>query len=163
MEEDEIGNKDRLEEARKRDAAKKTKNSEVSTVKSSSDLAKNVSNPFSGLSLLKQIDMFNDMPYFSALGAALIKDISDFIGIGSLPGIGTVITICCSIFIGMMMFLGGAGEKRKIAKGWIKKFLTLVGGTIVEILPGIDFLPVETMTAGLVYIWVLSDRKSSRE
>jgi hypothetical protein len=110
---------------------------------------------------MKQIDMLADMPYFFAIAAAVLKDISDFAFIGSLPGVGTAISICCSIFIGMMVYLGGSGEKRKVAKGWMKKVLALMGGTFAEILPGIDFIPVETIMAVAIYIMVLSERKNS--
>jgi len=60
---------------------------------------KNISTPMGAFSLRKQVNIFDDMPYIIALIAALLKDALDLAFIGSLPGIGTVITICCSILI----------------------------------------------------------------
>ena len=118
--------------------------------------------PMEGLSLLKQINLMGDFPYMLAFFSALLKDISDFVLIGSLPGVGTVLSICCSIFIVMMMLIVGAGEKKKVAGTWVKKIITLSGGTILEMLPVIDFIPVETLTVGGLYLMTLVDRKNSQ-
>jgi hypothetical protein len=104
------------------------------------------------------------MPYIIALIAALLKDALDLAFIGSLPGIGTVITICCSILIFFMMLLSGSGQRRKMARGMIKKGLLLLGGTIVEMIGfGINFFPIETFTVALVYLMELSERKKAAQ
>ena len=138
--------------------------SKNSSVKDTSNLAKDISamkTPMGALSLTKQINLLADAPYVAAIGAALLKDILDEVMIGSLPGLGTVLTICCSIFIGMMMLLVSGTGKRKNASSAMKKIATLVGGTIVEIIPGINFIPIETATVIFIYFMVLSERKNS--
>ncbi len=113
------------------------------------------------LSLPKYIEWGNDWPYFLALLAGILKDLLDFVGIGSLPAIGTVISICISIFIGFMMLLAGSSGKRKIVKGVMKRYLTLIGGTIAELLFGLNFLPIETIMVIAIYIMVLAERKQA--
>ena len=125
--------------------------------KNANDLKKAVS-PVGMFKLASRINILTDMPYMFAIGAGLFKDILDFGFLGSLPVVGTVLTICASIFIFMMMILAGTSKKHKSFKGSIKKGGMLIGGTIVEILFGINFLPVETLTAGLLYFTDLSER-----
>lgn len=88
-----------------------------------------------------------------ALMAAILKDLLDYVGIGSLPAIGYVVTICVSFVIGLMVFIAGSGsKKRNRAKSLIKKLVTLGGGTIVEsLLFGLNFLPIETLTVIVLY------------
>jgi hypothetical protein len=151
----------RLKKAREGDGGKK-KNANAQTIKELNNLRKNVS-PMGALSLTSQIDFLGDIPIFMAFLAAILKDVSDFAFIGSLPGLGSVISICCAIFIAMMVFLVGAGEKKKITGKWMKKLLTQVGGMILELIPAINFIPVETITVGVVYFLILSDRKNAKE
>lgn len=120
------------------------------------------STPAGAFSLWSQVSIFEDIPYVIAFGAAILKDALDLAFIGSLPGIGTVITICASILIFFMMLLSGAGQKKKMAKGMIKKGLTLIGGTIAEMIGfGLNFFPIETATVLLVYLMELADRKKA--
>lgn len=126
------------------------------------DAAK-IATPMGALSVLKQVDFLGDIPYALAIGAAILKDISDTVFVGSLPGLGTVISILCSIFIFMMMLLVGAGEKRKMAMGIIKKGLVIFAGTLLEFIPGLNFVPIETVVAGMVYFMALSERKHSKD
>ncbi len=88
-----------------------------------------------------------------ALTAAMLKDLLDFVGIGSLPAIGYVVTLCVSSVIGIMVFIAGSGsKKRNRAKSLIKKLVTLGGGTVVEsLLFGLNFLPIETLTVIVLY------------
>lgn len=142
--------------------------------KSKIEKAKNITNlttPLGAVSLLGQINFLSDIPYAAALGAAMLKDLVDLAFIGSLPGIGTVITICCSIFIAMMFFLAGISEgtikkARRLAKGkafqkTVIRMLAIITGTTIEFLPGIDFFPVESAIVVIVYTWTLMDRKNS--
>jgi hypothetical protein len=153
--------KERLQNARKSGNGGK-KAATGQSLQDAKNLGKNVS-PVATLSLFKQIDFTGDIPYAIALLMAVLKDISDFVFIGSLPGLGTVISICCSIFIWMMMFIVGAGEKKKVAGKWIRKILTLLGGTVGEMITAINFLPIETIMVGFLYYMVLSDRKNAKE
>jgi len=117
----------------------------------------------SGLALLRHIDMFKDWLFLLAFFAALLKDISDFALIGSFPGWGTVISLCCSILIFFLILLAGAGEKRSSTKAMVKKIMTMMGGTLAEFLPGINFLPIETIIVIYIYIIVLAERKTAEE
>jgi hypothetical protein len=114
--------------------------------------------PMGAFSVLKQIKFLADLPYAAALGAAILKDLLDLVFIGSLPGVGTVITILCSIFIFMMMLLVGSGNKKKAVSGMFKKGGLILGGTLVEFLPGLDFLPIETLTVAGIYYLTLVER-----
>lgn len=109
--------------------------------------------------LLKQIDLINDMPFFAAIGAAILKDVLDGFLTAYLPPLDFIAAIFASSFIGMMMFLAGAGEKRKLAQNAIKKIFTLVAGTTLEMIPLLDAMPFETITILFIYGWTLLDRQ----
>ncbi len=103
-----------------------------------------------------------DIFFIFAIVMAALKDISDFPGVGSFPVTGTVITIMASITIIVGMLVSGnyrSGKKNKSnVKRAIKKWGTLAGGTIMEMLFGINFLPVETLTALITFGMMLSER-----
>lgn len=125
----------------------------------------------SASSLLGQVHFLGDMPYVAALGAAMLKDLLDLVFVGSLPGMGTVITIICSIFIGMMIFLAGINDKtkrkaRRLAKSkafqkTVVRILALILGTVIEFVPGVDFFPVESAIVVIIYVWTLRDRREA--
>jgi hypothetical protein len=119
--------------------------------------------PVGAATLLKYVNLANDLAFIPAIFAAVIKDILDFIGVGSLPAIGTVITICISIFIGFMMLLAGARGKNGIAKGMMKRLMVLGGGTMAEMLFGLNFFPIETAVVILIYFMVLAERKQEAQ
>ena len=102
--------------------------------------------------------------YGIALILALFKDFLDIAIIGSLPGIGTVITWMISGSIALLlMFDGVSGSKRRIAGGLVKRMLVLIGGTIVEgFLFGLNFFPFEMFTVGLIYFMSLMERKQEK-
>lgn len=138
-------------------------NDEMKNAKNLAMDAVKMTNPLGAFSLMKQISPLSDIPYFAAFGAAILKDLSDLVLIGSLPGLGTAITIMCSIFIFMMMALVGAGEKRKLVNGLLKRGGILLTGTIIEFIPGLSFIPIETVTIVIIYFQVLSERKHAGE
>jgi hypothetical protein len=133
-------------------------------IKTAKDLAKNAT-PWGVFSLLSGASIFSDWMYGAALFAAIIKDILDLL---DLTGIGYIVvfiaTICCSGFIAMMMLLGsmtnGSGRaQQKIIRSW----LVLLGGTTIELIFGIDILPIETITVLIVYFMLLAARKAAQE
>jgi len=133
-----------------------------SDLKNKADQAKNLAksaSPMGALKLASQIQV-SDVLFVIPVSAAVLKDVSDVILIGSLPGLGTVVSICCSITIGLFTIVLGGGGAKKSAKGSTKIILFLIGGTLVEMVPGVDFVPVETVTAVLVYILVLQQRRN---
>jgi hypothetical protein len=112
-----------------------------------------------------QMNFFTDWMFGAAIFAALLKDILDPIEVtGALFVLIFILTICTSIFIGLMMVLGsfatGTGRGKSTV---IKRFLTLLGGTIAEFIPGLNFLPIETLTAIWIYLIVLSARKQQEK
>lgn len=152
---DNIGNHaERLDKARQGSANNNAAEKARSLVQDAAKLG----TPMGAISLVKQINFLGDIPYAAAMGAAILKDISDLVLVGSLPGLGTVITIMCSIFIFMMMLLVGAGEKKKMFKGMFKRGGAIIAGALVGFMPGLNFLPEETITVIAVYVLTLSER-----
>lgn len=91
---------------------------------------------------------------------ALLKDLLDLVGLGSLPGIGTIVTICFSFFIWMLMTLfdrSGGKSNKKMARGQV-----LVGFSLVEAFGfGLNFLPIETLT--VVALYIMAQRAAKKE
>lgn len=91
---------------------------------------------------------------------ALLKDLLDLVGLGSLPGIGTIVTICFSFFIWMLMTLfdrSGGKSNNKMVRG-----LVLVGFSLVEAIGfGLNFLPIETVT--VIALYIMAHRAWKRE
>ncbi|MFA7319281.1 MAG: hypothetical protein WC022_01655 [Parcubacteria group bacterium] len=119
--------------------------------------------PWGMFSVMRQGNIFKDWPYALALIAAILKDIFDLM---EVTGIGyalvIVFTFLCSIFIAMMMLLGGGSSTRhqqKIIRSW----LILLSGTTMELIFGIDLLPIETLTVLIIYFLLLVDRKAAAE
>jgi len=136
-----------------------------SQMKNAQDLAKNAS--VSGaISLLKQFQI-TDIFFVFPLMLAMIKDVLDLFLIGSIPAIGTALSICASIAGGLFIYILGAGEASKKARGFfsgaMKRYLTLIGGTIIEFVFGVNFLPVETATMIIIYLMLLSERKQNEQ
>jgi hypothetical protein len=140
----------------------------ISQARNAVNQAKNtVKNVTSTLSLAKQIQPGNDWPYILAFFVAVLKDLLDFVGIGSFPAIGSAVSIICSIFIFFMMLLAGSGKRgraaRALLKGPMGRFLLLGAGTLVEMLFGLNFLPVETAVVAGAYWMLLNERRMSQE
>lgn len=114
--------------------------------------------PKDASSLLKQMDIFTDMPFVLALGAALLKDLIDLVAAETII-FSVLFSILCSIFIAMMLLIAGASGKRKSSKQTVKKILSLLAGGIADSIPGIDFLPIESVTVVVIYVLTLMERK----
>lgn len=131
------------------------------TIKDAKNLVESMT-PWGALALAFQINL-GDWMYFLALIAAVLKDILDLIEFAGITYIVViVVTFCISIFIGMMMILGsvmnGQGRvQQKIIRSW----LTLLAGTTVEMLFGINILPIETMTVLIIWGFALSARRTA--
>jgi hypothetical protein len=112
-----------------------------------------------------QINPLADWMYGLAFMAAILKDLLDISqATGILYILVLVTTLCCSIFIAMMMILGsfthsGTGRvQRKIIRSW----LVLLSGTTAELLFGVNFLPIETLTVLIIYVLMLMERKQAQ-
>ncbi|MBU2028417.1 hypothetical protein KJ761_00820 [Patescibacteria group bacterium] len=121
-----------------------------------------IKDTFDAISLMKYFDPFMDWMYGIALCFALFKDISDFVGLGSLPVIGTLVTFAVSFIIGMIMFITGSrgkmGNAKRIVKSLAKRYGTLVAGTGVEMFFGLNFFPIETAMVAVVFYLTLQER-----
>jgi len=126
------------------------------------DTAKNLSKvatPMGVFSLLKHVNLLKDMPFVCAGGFALLKDFLDLI-FNETVILGILFSVLCSIFIFMMLLLAGSNGKRKAASGFMKG-IVLVGGGVIDSLPGLGFAPIETMTVAIIYMLVLADRANA--
>lgn len=83
---------------------------------------------------------------------ALFKDIMDFVGIGSLPAIGTVITFCLSLLIFLLLLITRTNKKLIDSRFIIRTGLILLACVLVEGFAfGLNFLPIETATIFIIY------------
>lgn len=155
--------KEKIEDAREKYHDAKKLGSQAKTLVKSAT-------PWGFFSLLSEINILTDWTYFAALMAAMVKDLLDFVGIGSLPAIGTVITFCSAIFIMFMMILGNMMHEEHdrtvfqsyILNKWIVKWIILLITTIVELLFGANFLPIQTIGVLIIWSFALAARKSRR-
>ncbi|EKE20846.1 MAG: hypothetical protein ACD_7C00461G0006 [uncultured bacterium] len=105
-----------------------------------------------------------DVPIYGlAFALALLKDLLDLTVVLALPAIGTVITICVSIAIGLILLFDGISvSQRRMARRMTRRFLVLIAGTLAEgILFGLNFFPIETLVVAIIYWMSLTDRKRS--
>lgn len=107
------------------------------------------------VALMKYFNPYMDWLYGIALSAALLKDIVDLVGVGSLPLIGTAVTVMASITIFAVMLITGNFFKKR----WARKIGVVFMGTAVEIIFGLNFLPVETAIVIIVFYMALDDRR----
>ena len=119
--------------------------------------------PWGAASLVKYLFLTHPAIYFLTLLAALLKDILDWIGIGSLPVIGSVVTFCFSILIFFMMLIAGSSGKMKMASKMVRRYLVLAGGAIMELLFGINFLPILTCTVLVIWFMAAAEKKQEVE
>lgn len=142
----------------------KNKGLSKDTIGKAKNLVKNAT-PLGFFSLMFKIRPLADWMYGLALMAAILKDLLDISqATGILYILVLVTTLCCSIFIAMMMILGsfthsGTGRvQRKIIRSW----LVLLSGTTAELLFGVNFLPIETLTVFIIYGLMLMERKQAQ-
>lgn len=92
--------------------------------------------------------------YGGAALIALLKDLLDFVGIGSLPAIGFIVTACFSILIFLLLTVfdnsGGWNKaNRVIMRGLVFTLVVIFEGALF----GLNFLPLETFTVIGLYIF----------
>lgn len=159
--EEEIKNVINLDEHRRRKGGEQSSSSKkgkaAQTVKDAVGIAKAVSDPF-----ILRFARIGDWPYFVAWFLALLKDLLDLIGIGSLPAIGTAITICVSITAFLLSLLVDAGRAKMVTKTFTKVII-LLSGTTVELLFGLNFIPWETVAVSMMYLLTLQERKIEKK
>lgn len=93
--------------------------------------------------------LFSYSPVFML---ALLKDLLDLTGIGSLPVIGTIVTFCISLLIFLLFFLIKANTKLLDTRFFMRMGVTLLLGSAVEGFAfGLNFLPIETITMFIIF------------
>lgn len=124
------------------------KDAKASLSPSPKNLKKNI---FSAVSLISFIES-RDIFFLLAITMAMLKDIFDvgLIGMIATPLI-LIITIVAMFVCGSNNFFGK------------KKATTLLLGNLFEILPGLNFLPLETLSTILIYIFLLQERKEAHQ
>lgn len=120
-------------------------------------------NPFA---LLAQIDMLNDMPYFFAMIASLLKDLLDVIFdlmAVTLP-IPIIISMMNLVFGIMMMQLAKFSEtQEKTHARWKVKVGLYIAGAAFGSIPFLNFIPESIVTTVVVYFLTLWERANTRK
>lgn len=114
-----------------------------------------IKDTFATVSLMKYFDPFMDWMYGIALCLAIFKDLLDMVSLGMF---GLFTTFFISFVIWAIMFLTGSGMKKKMAKAVIKRYGTLIIGSLFEMLLGINILPVATLMVIVVFYLTLKER-----
>jgi hypothetical protein len=109
---------------------------------------------FKLISLGKYMNPFIDWLYGIALILAIFKDVSDLVGLGSLPVIGTLVTAGVSSVIWFIMLITWSGAKKKLAR-----YSALILGTTIEMFFGLNFFPIETFVVVFVFYLTLKGRR----
>lgn len=102
------------------------------------------------------------MLYLGVAMVALLKDLLDFVGVGSLPGVGTVVTICFTFLIWILLTIfdhSGGKKDTKLARG----FVVLIFGLVEAIGFGLNFFPIETAMVIVVYFMARRAWKKAKE
>lgn len=83
---------------------------------------------------------------------ALLKDLLDLTGIGSLPGIGTVVTFCFALLIFLLLLFAKTNRKLIDSRFVLRMGIILLLGSMTEGFAfGLNFLPIETLTIFIIY------------
>jgi len=135
----------------------------INTAKKKLDAAKD------SISLMSYADPLKDWMFGIALIFAILKDILDLIdnALVAAAGLGAILTfiftLLASFIIGFVMLLTGSSSKNKVARTILKRFAILAGTTLIEFIPGIDLLPLESITVVVIVWMTLVERKVDAE
>lgn len=132
-------------------------------IKKSGGKRKVTLNPFA---LLAQIDMLNDMPYFFAMIASLLKDLLD--AIFNLMAVTLFMPVIISmmnlVFGIMMMQLAKFSEtQEKTHARWKVKVGLYIAGAAFGSLPFLNFIPESIVTTVVVYFITLWERANTQK
>lgn len=157
---------ERLDDSRRRANSAESGSKAREAIKTAKNLAETAT-PVGAASLLKQINLLTDMPYVAAFGAALLKDLLDLV-LAETIILPIIFSMMCGIFILMMLQLAGSDSgktkrARRFAKSPMgKRILAIIAGTIAEMIPGLDFVPIESALVVFIYVLALIDRKKAQ-
>lgn len=102
------------------------------------------------------------MLYLGVAIIALFKDLLDLVLIGSLPGIGTAVTVCFTFLIWILLTVfdhSGAKDNRQMVRGQIAIFFGLVEAVGF----GLNFLPIETVMVITLYAMAHREWKKAKK
>jgi flagellar biosynthesis component FlhA len=94
-----------------------------------------------------------------------LKDILDpFELTGILYALVFVATLIASTIIFFMMVLTGIfeGKSNRIERKIIRSYLILTLATVVEIIPGVNLIPIESFSVLIIYTLALQERKQNK-
>lgn len=100
---------------------------------------------------------------------ALFKDLLDLAFIGSLPGIGTIITLCLSFLIWMLLTVFDRSSKGTRGNMQIARGLVVIFFGLVEAIGfGLNFLPIQTAMVFVLYVlakraWKKEEESAKKE
>lgn len=102
-----------------------------------------------------QKSSFNMIGYTIAFTIALCKDLLDFVGVGSFPLIGWLVTAMASFLIFVVLFTTDSSSMAS-SRRMIQRIIVLAGSIVVEgLFFGLNFLPLET---GAVFLLAFLDK-----
>lgn len=135
------------------------------------DNARNISSPFqagkslflSGKALFRNAELI-DFVFILLVMFACIKDLFDVVFF-ALPPIQIIISFVMDIlylsFSAAVLFITGGSQVGKAERKVLKYLATLIAGFIVELIPGLNFIPVTAIETLVLYVFVLYDRELS--
>lgn len=92
-------------------------------------------------------------PYLPAGAVGVLKDLLDFILLGSLPVVGTVVTFFASVIIFILTIFAKKNSSVEDMGFIIKRLLIVLVGFVVEgFVFGVNFFPFETVTVLVIYL-----------
>lgn len=100
----------------------------------------------------------NYIAYTPAFAIAILKDLLDLVGIGSLPVIGWVVTTMAAILIFIALSFTDTTMSRNASKRMLVRIGGLAGTVVVEgFATGINLLPLETAAVALILFFDMKD------
>ena len=91
--------------------------------------------------------------YMPAFVLAIMKDLLDLIGVGSIPAIGTVVTILFSIAIFICLILVKANGSVANSRFVIRRLIIFLCVMCIEAFFFVlNFLPIETLTVLVIFL-----------
>lgn len=90
--------------------------------------------------------------YLGVSMIALLKDLLDLVGIGSLPAIGTVVTLCFTFLIWILLATFDRSSQNTRGNMHLVRGLVVIFFGLVEAVGfGLNFLPIETAMVIVLY------------
>ncbi len=100
-----------------------------------------------------QGSILNSIGYIPAFAIAICKDLLDFVGIGSLPLIGWLVTAMASFLIFIALLSTDSSVGMKSSRRMVTRLLILFGTVIVEgLFFGLNLFPLETGAVALILL-----------